>query len=366
MIPLRFLRTCLPAALAMSLGAQTQGPPKPIFYQPREVGSDSAFNPFTSVLNWTFDTLQVPESFDEYQARERWGMVRENLLHPGRAVATRGGWGDFINRQVIPYRMSEPDWIPNWSLHLVGGGMLYRKKAEWFEAKGMPAPYLMAGVLTVVEELAAEAVEKASTKPDDEVADVLLFLPAAMLLFNSDTVARFTADKLQLVEWQYQPVYDPNAVRPWGSKGRLTNAGQSFVMRPDLFNRKDLRPFVHFGMTNLVGLSHKIGATDNISWGLGASMVQAQDPTRTRFTGGLFWDREGSLLASLILNGTDNLNARLNIYPGALGGRSWWSPGLYVGLGDKGDMNVGLTLRFLPAGVARLAPSTNRQQWTPR
>lgn len=362
----RVLQSSLLATFVLSLAAQTPGPPKPIFYNPTPYGSDSAFNPFTSVVNWTFDTLQVPESFDEYQARERWGMVRENLLHPGRAVATRGGWSDFINRQVIPYRMSEPDWLPNWSLHLVGGGMLYRKKAEWFEAKGMPAPYLMAGLLTVVEELAAEAIEKASTKPDDEVADVLVFLPAAMLLFNNDTVARFAADKLQLVEWQFQPVYDPNAVRPWGTRGRLTNAGQSFVIRPDLFNSREVRPFAHFGMTNLVGLSHKMGATDAVSWGIGASMVHAQDPTRTRFTGGVFWDRNGSLLASLFINGTDRLRARLNVYPGIVGGKRWWSPGLYVGLGDKGDLNVGVTFRFLPVGLARLAPSTNRQLWTAR
>lgn len=356
------LRHALALLLGLGLAAQAPGP---VFYRDVWYGSDSSFNPFTSVVNWTFDTLQVPESFDEYRARQRWVQVRDNLLHPGRATATRGGWDDFLNRQVVPYRMSEPDWIPNWTLHLVGGGMLYRKKAEWFEAKGMPAPYVMAGILTVAEELAAEVIEKASTKPDDEVADVLLFLPAAMVLFNSDAVARFTRDRLDLLEWPYQPVYDPEAVRPWGSRGHLTNVGQSFVARPALFRSRSLRPFVHVGMTNLLGLTHKVTATDHLSWGLGAAMVHAQDPTRVRTSGGVFWDRNGSLMASLILNGTDRLKARLNVYPGVLGGRRWWSPGLYVGLGEQRDVSIGFTWRFLPVGLARLPKATHRQRWTP-
>jgi hypothetical protein len=105
-------------------------------------------------------------------------------------------------------------------------------------------------------------------------------------------------------------------------------------------------------MNNLFGLSHRISATDSISWGVGAAMLQAK-PAETRLSGGVFWDRQNSLLASLIINGTDNLAARINVYPGALFGRSAWSPGIYVGVGDKlKDSSFGFTIRYAPIGVA--------------
>ena len=331
--------------------------PGPCFYRDVDYGSDSQFTPLSSMLTWTFDTLQVPLSFDEHDFRGRWLTVRENLGHPKRAIDSRGGMGEFINRQVFPYKLTEPDWIPNYTLHLLGGGMVFRKKAEWFEAHNWPLPYLSSAVLTVVEELAQETVEKASTKADDEVADVYIFMPLAMLLFSNDRVAHFMNDTMHLGEWSYQPMYDPNALRPWGTRGKLTNVGQNFFVKPEIFGWKKHRPFAFFGMTNLFGLTHKVGATDSFSWGLGAAMVHSQDPTTVRFSGGLFWDRNDSLLASLIFKGTDSLAVRLNIYPGILGPRSWWSPGLYVGVGDKGDVSAGLTLRILPAGLARVAPS---------
>jgi hypothetical protein len=344
----------LPLSLALTLGAQT---PKPIFYRDLDYGSESQLSPLASMLTWTFDTLQVPESFDEHDYWSRWKLVKEDLLHPGRAAKSRGGLGAFINRQILPYKMTEPDWIPNYSLHLLGGGMVFRKKAEWFEAHDVPLPYLASAVLTVVEELAQETVEKASTKPDDEVADVLFFLPLSMALYSNDRFAHFAADTLHLSEWPYQAVYDPNARRPWGTRGKLTNVGQNFVVKPEIFGWKEHRPFVFFGLTSLFGVSHKLSATDSLSWGLGAAITHAQDPTRTRFSGGLFWDRNDSLLASVIVNGTDDLALRLNVYPGITGPRAWWSPGFYVGYGTHRDLNVGITLRFLPLGLGKTSPS---------
>lgn len=343
--------TLLAGLLSIPAYAQPATPQGPIFYRDLDYGSESQFNPLASVVTWTFDTLQIPASFDDYNLHARWIQVRENLGHPRRAIDSRGGMGEFINRQVLPYKMSEPDWIPNYTLHLLGGGMVYRKKAEWFEAHGWPMPYLSSAVLTVVEELAQETVEKASTKPDDEVADIYLFMPLAMVLFSNDAVARFAGETLHLGEWPFQPMYDPQAERPSGARGKFTNVGQNFFLKPEVFGLKKHRPFAFLGMTNLLGVTHKVGLTDSFSWGLGAAMVQSQEPMRTRFSGGLFWDRNDSLLASVIFNGTDNLAVRLNVYPGILGPRAWWSPGLYVGVGDRGDVSAGLTLRVLPAGL---------------
>ncbi len=355
---MRKMWLALLTSMAATLAGFAQSPPPqgPFFYRDLDYGSESQFNPLSSMFTWTYDTLQVPASFSDYDLSGRWIRVRENLGHPQRAIDSRGGMAAFINRQVLPYKLSEPDWIPNYTLHLMGGGMVFRKKAEWFEAHGWPLPYLSSAVLTVVEELAQETVEKASTKADDEIADVYLFMPLAMLLFSNDTMARFASDTLHLGEWPYQPMYDPNAENARGTKGQFTNVGQNFFLKPEVFGLKKHRPFAFLGMTNLFGVTHKVNATDSVSWGLGAAMVHSQDPTTVRFSGGLFWDRNDSLLASVIVHGTDNLAVRLNVYPGVVGPRAWWAPGLYVGVGDRGDVSAGLTLRILPVGFARVNP----------
>ena len=221
------------------------------------------------------------------------------------------------------------------------------------QAQGVPLPWLASALWCTSSEIYQEVLEKSSTKPDDEVADVLIFLPASFVLFSYEPFARWAADTLHLQEWNYQPMWDPDQPKPIQKKGRLVNVGQNFMVRPELFGSKVHRPFVFFGMTSLFGMSHRITATDSLSWGYGGAMVHAQDPTLTRAAGGLFWDRNGSLMASLILNGTDNLKARLNLYPGIVGPGSWWSPGVYVGYGDRREVQAGITLRFLPVGWAR-------------
>lgn len=332
--------------------APLQAPPQgPLFYKAVDYGSEGMWNPLTSFISWSYDTLQVPGSFNDYNLNDRWEKVQFNLGHPRHAVNTRGGWNAFINRQVLPYKGGQADWVPNYSLHLLGGGMVYRKNAEWFEAHGVPAPWLTAAVVTMTAEVFQEVIEKTSTKPDDELADVYLFRPLGMLLYAWDPFARFAADTLHLVEWNHQPMFDPNAERPSGTRGKLVNVGQNFVARPDLFGSRDTRAFVYFGLTTLAGLSHAVSPTDRLSWGLGAAIEHAQDPTRTHATGGVFWDRNDSLMASLIFNGTDDLRVRLNVYPGALFTGKAWSPGLYFGLAKNGDRSVGLTFRWLPIGI---------------
>jgi len=335
--------------------AQDPAPPptKPLFYSGLTYGSEGQFNPFSAWVAYAFDTLQVNASFDDADLRDRWGKVRTNLTHVNAAVKDQGGWSAFVNRQVLPYRFTEKDWIPNYGLHLLGGGMIYRKNAEWLEAHGQPWPRLTAAILNMSAEIFQEVVEKKTTKPDDEVADVLLFEPAGILLYSYEPFARWSADTLQLVDWPYQSMFDPNRPRPGGGHGGLVNVGQNFAARPELFGSRNHRAFVHFGMTTLAGLSHRINAKDSVSWGVGAAITHAKDPTTTRYAGGLFWDRDDSLMASLILNGTEDLKVRLNLYPGIVGPGSWWSPGLYVGVGRNREVAAGLTLRVLPVGIGR-------------
>jgi len=336
------------SSLGVALYAQAQH----LFYRGQTYGSESQFNPVYSFLNYTLDTLQVPKSFDDEHLSKRWKEVQWNLSHPRTAIQMEGGWSAFVNRQIFPYRLTENDWIPNYSLHLLGGGMTWLKNAEWFESHGFPFPKLSAFVAITAAELFQEVVEKKSTWHDDEIADVYLFRPAGILLFAWEPFARFAADTLQLQSWGYQPMYAPGLERDNGKRGRIVNAGENFIVRPNLFKSDRVKPFVFFGMTSLFGFSHRVSGTDSISWGIGTAMLEAK-PAEMRLSGGIFWDRDSSLLASLILNGTDNLAVRLNIHPGAIFGKSAWSPGIYVGIGDRyKDVNFGIAIKYSPLGIA--------------
>ena len=69
------------------------------------------------------------------------------------------------------------------------------------------------------------------------------------------------------------------------------------------------------------------------------------------WTGGIFYDRNGSLLSSLVLGGTRGYAVRLNIYPGIVKVRGF-SPGLALLLRHNGDFIAGIFIHWLPLGVA--------------
>jgi hypothetical protein len=323
------------------------------FYRDSPVGSDSQFNPLTSFVNYGFDALQVRRSFDEEDFQARWGQVWRNLWNPLGAIREEGGLRAFFNRQVLPVdpgALGEVGvMLPNYALHLLGGGMLYRKNAEWLQTRGYPYPRTLAALLGMGSEVLQEVFEKKSTTHEDEVADVWLFRPAGVLLFTWNPVARLAARELGMVEWPYQAVY-------LAGKGRFGNGGQSYAVRPAWRLSADHLPFVYFGMTTLAGFSHRLASGDRVSWGGGAAVVDARRTSaEVRPSAGLFWDRRGSLLASLIVNGTEGLAARLNVHPGVLGSGPW-SPGLYVGVEDGGGVQAGAVLRWTPVGWGVAAP----------
>lgn len=336
------------AVLALTLGpAASSRSAETYFYRPGPAGSDAQFNPLTSFVNYGLDATQIRRSFDDEDLKARSGQVWGNLRNPAGAIREEGGLKAFVNRQVLPV---DPEsladvgiMLPNYALHLLGGGMVFRKNAEWFEAHGFRYPRAAAAALGMGAEVLQEVTEKKSTTAEDEVADVWIFRPAGMLLFCWDPVARFAARDLGMLEWPYQAVYLAGA-------GRIGNTGQNYVVRPALWGRGDHRPFLFFGMTTLAGGSHRVAGENRVSWGLGAAVVDARRRSaEVRPSAGLFWDRDGSLFASLILNGTEGLAARLNIHPGVTGSGPW-SPGLYLGLEDAGGLQAGAILRWAPVG----------------
>ncbi len=342
---------CFCAALVISFASSTALADEKavIFYAPKEYGSEALFNPLTSFSSYTVDSLQVKRSFSSDNYRDKLRIVRDNLRSPGNRIDEEGGTRRFINTEIFPVDLDNISdssaLLPNYGLHLFGGGMLYRKNAEWFQQHDVPWPYFTSGVLSMVTEFLAEGFEKPATDSTDEIADIYLFRPLGIWLYSSDKRARWIKEELDPVEWPHLTMYD-------AAENELLNVGMNYVVRPRWLATEDRRLFAYLGITNLFGLSHRMASGDELSWGLGVS-TESINPNKVRASAGAFYDRNNSLLASLIVRGTEGLAVRANVYPGALFDERYELPfplGLFIGVTDDGDPAFGLQFG-LPVGL---------------
>lgn len=319
------------------------------FYKPKDFGSEALYTPLNQAFAYALDTAQMPENFDTRDMDERWKRVRHNLSHPFDAIEEEGGTRAFINRQIFPIdwhnRSDSCVMIPNYALHLFGGGLVFRKDAEYFQKNGYPVPRLCAASLAMISEIIQEVIEKKSTASDDEVADVTLFRPLGILLFSSETVAGFVSNHLRPAIWPHLLLYDVK-------KDRFINTGISYVIRPRKLDNDRCRFFSFIGLNNLVGLSHGTAEQGQLSWGLGLATTAVDHsleiPAEFRFSAGLFYDRDNSLIWSAIFNGTENLKVRLNLYP--LEKPPFNRIGLFAGLSDDRVFSAGIAFNF-PVGI---------------
>jgi hypothetical protein len=164
-----------------------------VFYQPRDIGSEAAFDPLSSSLQYVLDSTQI-ENFGTDDYWDSVNTVLDNLVHPASAIENEGGLRDFVNSEIFPIDPDNLDdsaaILPNIALHTFGGGILYRKNAEWFEAHGYPAPYLLSGVLAMVTEILGEAIGKPHTTDTDEIGDFNLYRPLGLWLFQTPRGAK--------------------------------------------------------------------------------------------------------------------------------------------------------------------------------
>lgn len=286
------------------------------YYQPRSYGSDALYSPLGNFLSYSFDTLQLPDNFgtDHFGSQAR--TVFDHLRDPDQAIRNEGGYRRFVNRQIAPvypqYYNESYAALPNYFLHLLGGGMVYRKDLEWFRTRDYKYAATSAAALAMSAELLQEILEKKTTTDDDEVADVYIFRPLGMLLFHNERFARAFMKHLDPAIWPSLQAVDITT-------GKLTNTGIHYIYRPPAMAIGNSRLFIYTGMNNMLGLSHRLGAGDSISWAIGRS-VQKVDLALKRLaildtSLGLFYDRNKSLLASLVINDTGGQRFRFNWYP---------------------------------------------------
>lgn len=336
------------------------------FYKGLPYGSQAAYNPGNVIINGGYGIFQVPARYHNRQIfglpyRYLFETCWDHLRHP-LANIEGYGWKRFLTTEVLPgspFNRKSGQFIPNYFLHGIGAGLHYRATAEWYQYHGFPRPRLWSLASMAVYHFLTEAVENGGSREVsvDGIADIYIFNPLGIILFSCDPVCRFFSRTLSLSEWSLQPVYNART-------GNLENMGQFYVVRYPLNRERDIEAMVHFGLHGMVGLSKRLSRGRCLSGTLGLmveDLVRVDQELQGRaltaeltWSGGVFYDRSNSLLASLMVSGLPQNRLRLNLYPGVLGvGR--FRPGFFAAWGDE-EITWGLTWQAVPLGLGWGAP----------
>jgi hypothetical protein len=351
-------------ALVSAPPARADAPADNAFYQALPYGSQAAFNPFFILVNGAYDMVQTQAASNkvatlDYAAGFR--NVNRNLLHPLDNIG-RYGWREFAGNEILPASPGKDNaqWVPNYTLHMMGGGLTYRTLAEWYAHRGASSPRLLAALNCFAYHYVNEAVENGKTTGAnvDAIADFLVFNPLGILMFSNDAVAGFFGRTLHAANWSSLPVLNVRT-------GGLDNMALSFSYKWFPLADKPLGLFYFTGMNTVAGLTWRRADGHAFSGGAGVGTVgvyavdqrngERKVTAALGRTAGVFWDRDNSLLASLILSDQRMYRARLNVYP--LPAMSSWKlkPGLFLGYGRNREAYLGVSLNLAPMGLSGLS-----------
>ncbi|MGA7305812.1 MAG: hypothetical protein WBW88_13115 [Rhodothermales bacterium] len=326
-----------------------------LFYFGLGYGSDAVFSPFTVVIDEGFDILQL-DGWDHRLSSHPFGAsfktVIRSMRHPFDTIS-QNGVSTFLTSELLPLSTRQSgggQWLPNYQLHLVGGGMVVSGLREWYRAHGFGQPMLWSIATAATYHLLNETVENGYYRGLnlDAISDLYIFDVGGIVLFSSRSVRRFFSRKLHMRSWLQQPSI---GVRD----GSLENSGDYYSMQWRIPGSRQWHVFYYFGLNNLVGLTRRMESGYGVSVGAGLQarnqvFVDEEDYRKTVDlvgTAGVFLDREHSLLASLVYARANYRRLSLNVYPGVLPGRKW-SPGMWGILDGGGSVHLGVSLRWLP------------------
>jgi hypothetical protein len=346
---------CLMACFGHTLVAQSD----PLFYKGYPYGSQAHYNPFTIIMNGSFDILQVSNrnnDISSIQFANGFRNVWWNLTHAG-SVVSEYGWEKFLKTDVFPtsIQLKNAQYWPNYKLHLIGGGITYVATAEWYEQHDFPSPKIFSALTMGVYHVLNEAVENGGyTGPSvDPIADLLIFDPLGIALFSIPGVPEFFSQTLHAADWSFQPVVN---IR----RGTLLNNGQTFSFKFNFPWSDQWRIFYLTGMEGGLGITKQLNRTDDLSVSGGLAtreLVEVEEGSGVRtltaklvWTAGIFYDRNGSLLSSLILGGGRGYIVRLNVYPGVVTIFGLRVGGVFL-LEQNGTPALGVTIAGFPAGL---------------
>lgn len=355
-----FRRLFLVCSLTLILWEPSPSQDRYYFYTGKPYGSESLINPGSLIVNAGFDILQSATHSRKFSTI-KFGIGARNVLNNLSDPFTKieqFGWKKFLGQEVFPtsVRIEDAQWFPNYTLHFIGGGMDARMMYEWYLLHQVPYPTLFAGLTVAAYHLVNEAVENDQfVGPNvDPIADIYIFNLGGALLFTSDAVAEFFSSTLHMTAWPSQPAWNPEF-------NTLENHGQYYVMKYRLPFVPATSLFYHFGDNGLLGLSFHRPNNESFTVAAGATQRQLRTVDTSNgsrvitvdlgWMAGIFYDRNNSVLASLMASNRINEKLRLNLYPGVIG--LWgFSPGLFAALGSRNQMIAGFSLQFSPLGLA--------------
>jgi len=332
----------------------------PYFYRGTGVGSDATAGPFDVLLNKGFATAQW-EGFGRniFTHEYAWSASLRSMTHLNESMENSGGWGATLRTHVLAGSESgwkTWSWVPNYYGHVIEGGIAYRRLKEWAEAQGIGHAGLFAGLTTWTAAFINESYENPGGEPHGGTTlDLLFFDLGGILLFDTDLVSRFFAQKLGANVWPTQASILLN-------DGRLMNNGHHLVMKwgfPQISDR--IAFFFKGGVGFAFGPAIRIGDGLDLNVGGGyESQIRFIDPVtrdeRAEFkpAAGVWLDRRGVLLASVLFEPHTDRVLGLNVYPGVVpmmrGGGAWVNVlrGGHVafGLTYKKAMGLGVGLGF--------------------
>ena len=322
------------------------------FYRGQSYGSERQFNPVTQLLNEGFDLLRGTD-VDRRVLQLPYGVTARNVVSSVQnAPAVIRGYGvsRFVRHELLPLSTKAGGgggWVPNYQFHLLGSGMVTAKMREWFIAHDVPYPAVASAGVMMASHVLNEMTERAGPRSADAVADLLIFDPLGILLSHNATLQRLLRERVTLTNWPLQPVLTAPDLT-------LENTGQQFVLRTPLPGSRQWRGLYMFGVSTLFGVSRQLREGYAVSLGVGADAVRITvlDSLTDRRTvdlrpnAGLFFDREGSLLASLLIRLEHESLATLNIYPGVRLWNRTLPVGLFVGVRREGGVRVGVAGPF--------------------
>lgn len=321
-------------------------------YRPLDYGSMSMFTPWNVILNGSYDVLQLDgrnrRIFELPYGAGAKNVWENTVLHPG-ATISQIGWWTFVKTEVLPLTFSTEggQWLPNYQLHLIGGGITYRMLSEWYAHKNVVGPEAWAVGTIAVYHILNEVVEAEDYVGynTDPIADLLLFDWLGVVLFTSDDVSEFFGRTLHATDWSALPMITfPGA--------QLGNNGLYYSMKWSIPGAEEWSVWYLMGMSNMVGASYQFDASNSITVGAGArgKYLYTVDPrarvlsTKLVPTGGVFWDRNNSLMASLTASGQEDQTVILNLYPGVFE-IAGLRPAIWGAWGSISTVGVGIALQ---------------------
>jgi hypothetical protein len=323
--------------------------PHRYFFHGYDYGSQAIFTPLTNLLNRGFDVLQIRgddrnpfTAVHEVDVRN----VLDNIGHAPSRVREEGTW-KFTREEILPLSWSQDTmrWVPNYTLHLLGGGMTYTALREWYDDHGVPWAGLWSALTLMSSALVNESLENKGVtgRNTDCIADMYFFDLGGILLFSFAPINRFFSETIVISDWSMQPGLS------WPGTA-LNNQGNYFALKLSLPYIPSLRLFGYLGLGSLFGLSYRLPS--GLSWSLGAglrstrlvnqSQVDLNNTVDLAASAGLFVDRNESLLASLVVSNVIDYFVSFNLYPNAI---IHFEPGLglWTAVSKNGHFVVGLS-----------------------